>query len=266
MKTYATTKVKPADIISGVETLRDTVSIHRCLDLGPENTISSNTYLEWAQRGYDEDSDYGFSSCISNSKLAVCSTLDKLLIANHLYKVLKKNYPDKIDVLEKIGISIPIVVHDLVIDPRNDLEHKYILPNKSLAKNALGIAKLAVSGISDEFGNTIALNWTALPFFAPLEEEYKEFPGWNSSKFSQSEIKTVLFVDIFDEIPKVLLIDEDIQEIRFANMNDFTLAEAITFAQVLRSAYQAENSKRSFRYVNGSRTKVYKSLKVLGGF
>lgn len=157
-------------------------------------------------------------------------------------------------------------MHDLVIDPRNDLEHRYVLPNKSLAKNALGIAKLAVSGISDDCGNTIALNWTAMASFSALTKEYNEFPGWSNSEISQSNDKTVLFVDVFDEIPKVLLVDEDIQEIRFVNMNDFTVAEAITFAQTLRSAYQAENSKRSFRYINGSRTEVYKSLKVLGGF
>jgi hypothetical protein len=117
-----------------------------------------------------------------------------------------------------------------------------------------------------DFGNTIALNWTAIASFGPLAKEYNEFPGWSNSEISQSEVKTVLFVDVFDKTPKALLIDEDIQEIRFVNLHDFTIAEAITFAQVLRSAYQAENSKRSFRYINGSRAKVYESLKVLGGF
>jgi hypothetical protein len=266
MKTYATMEVKPADIISGVETLRDTVSIHRCLDLCSENTIPSKTYLEWAQRGYDEGSDYGLSSCISNSKLAVCSTLDNLLVANHLGNILKKNYPYKIDVLDEIGISIPSVVHDLIIEPRNGLEHKYMQPDKKLAKDALGVAKLALPGISDDFGSTIALNWTAIASFGPLAKEYNEFPGWSNSEISQSEVKTVLFVDVFDKTPKALLIDEDIQEIRFVNLHDFTIAEAITFAQVLRSAYQTENSKRSFRYINGSRAKVYESLKILGGF
>ena len=62
MKTYTTTEIKPADIISGVETLRDATTIQKCYDFEEKNTVSSDTYLEWAQRGYEDGTDYGLSS------------------------------------------------------------------------------------------------------------------------------------------------------------------------------------------------------------
>lgn len=269
MKTYTTTEIKPADIISGVETLRDATTIQKCYDFEEKNTVSSDTYLEWAQRGYEEGTDYGLSSCISNAKLAVCSKLDKLLILNHLSKILKKTYPHKIDVLEKIGISIPSVVHELIIEPRNDLEHGYALPDQRCARNALGVAKLAISGISDEFGNIVALNWTAIMDIKIAGESPTEFPGWNNKEFPHWGNRTILFVDVFDETPKALLIDEASQEIRFANLDAFSVDEAITFAKMLRSIHQYGKGGPSgvgsstFRQTSCYRAMLYRNLKTL---
>ncbi|SCX89795.1 hypothetical protein SAMN05216420_101264 [Nitrosospira sp. Nl5] len=271
MKTYVTQEVRPKDIMIGVEMLKDTAIIHKCLDFEEKRLISSKTYLEWAQCGYDEASNYGLNSCISNAKLAVCSKLDNLLITNHLGKILKKNYPHKIEVLEKIGISIPPVVHELIIEPRNELEHRYSLPDRKRARNALDVAKLAISGISDEFGRIIALNWTAIMFLGLAVEEATEFPGWNSKEYSRWSAETVLFIDVFNKVPKALLINEASQEIRFASLDRFSTEETITFAQILRSIDQYGKGVPSrlggtFRQGASHRPEIYKHLRNVAGF
>lgn len=266
MKKYTMTQITPLDVISGVETLKDTATIQKWLDFEEEkDVISSNTYLEWAQNGFDEGSDSGLSSCISHAKLAVRSMLDKLLIQNHLNKILGKNYPFKINTLKEIGILIPSVVHKLIIEPRNELEHKYAKPNLELAENALGVARLAVGGISDKFGNIIALNWAAI-MNLKWGETPTEFPGWNNNEFPQSGNTTILFVDVFDETPKALLIDEVSQEIRFAYLDAFSNNEAITFSQVLRSIDQhGKGGRGNYRQMSSYGATIYRNLKTLAG-
>ena len=172
--------------------------------------------------------------------------------------------------LEKIGISIPSVVHELIIEPRNDLEHEYALPDQSRARNALGVAQLAVSGISDEFGNIVALNWSAIMFLiGPDIENPAEFPGWSNKTFPQWGNRTILFVDVFDTTPKALLIDEASQELRFANLDSFSVDEAITFAQMLRSIHQygtggpSDVGNGTFRQTTSYRATLYRNLKTL---
>lgn len=257
------TQITPLDVISGVKTLKDTATIQKWLDFEEEkNIVSSEAYLEWAQNGFDEGSDSGLSSCISNAKLAVCSMLDKLLIQNHLSKSLGKNYPSKINILKDIGISIPSVVHRLIIEPRNELEHKYAKPNLEMAENALGVARLAVEGISDKFGNIVAINWTAIMNLA-WGKTLTEFPGWNDKEFPQYGDTTVLFVDVFDKTPKALLIDEASQEIRFANLDDFSINEAITFSRSLRAIDQQR--KGNYQQTSSSGATIYRNLKTLAG-
>ena len=231
MKKYTMTQIKPVDVISGVETLKDTATIQKWLDFEEEKeVVSSATYLKWAQGWLMiEGSDGGLSSCISHAKQAVCSMLDELSIQNHLSKILGKNYPFKINTLKEIGISIPSVVHKLIIEPRNELEHKYARPNHELAENALGVANLAVEGISDKFGNIVALNWTAIMNLRMVGESLTEFPGWTNNEFPHGGYTTVLFIDVFDETPKALLIDGAYQEIRFANLDEFNINEADSF-------------------------------------
>ncbi|MEO6823537.1 MAG: hypothetical protein ABI167_02200 [Nitrosospira sp.] len=162
MKKYTMTQISPLDVINGVKALKDTATIQKWLDFEEEkDVVSSKAYLEWAQNGLDEGSDSGLSSCISHAKLAVCSILDKLLIQNHLSKMLGKNYPAKINMLKEIGISIPSVVHKLIIEPRNELEHKYAKPNLEMAENALGVARLAIRFANlDAFSNNEAITFS----------------------------------------------------------------------------------------------------------
>jgi hypothetical protein len=262
MKEYVYKKIKPMDMIQRAKTLDNTSIIHKCFDF-EESGITSKTYLEWAQRGYEEGGEYGFNSCISNAKLAVCSKLDNLLILNHLRKLLSHPYPRKIEVLEVIGVQIPSVVYDLIIEPRNDLEHSYVAPSEKTAKHALGVAKLALPGISDEFCGVIALNWIGYSLQTAIVEEPTAFPGWGS--------EPVLFVDIFDKAPKILFIDETKNEISLTNLDTFNKNEAIGFAKLLRSIHQFGKGEPSafggtFRNQFGHLAEKYRKLKSLGNF
>jgi hypothetical protein len=262
-KKYTRKLIKPVDMIQRAKALPNTFIIHKCTDF-EKLEITSETYLEWARQDYKEGGERKLNSCISNAKLAICSKLDNLLTLNHLGKLLSKNYPNKIEVLEQIGVSIPPVVFDLIIDPRNDLEHRYKAPSEKTAKDALGVAALALQGISDESCGIVALNWTKYGLETARFAEPTTFPGWSD--------EIVLFVDVFDcTRQQIMLIDEIKGEIQLANLDTFNKNEAIEFAQLLRSIDKDGKGMPSpfggtFRHQLRFPAERYKKLKSLGNF
>src|ERR1700722_13259932 len=87
--------------------------------------VAAETYLDWAQAGLLEGNANGFDTALTYAKRAACRRIDGFLAYNHLSKFDRKSYPEKCDILRKVGINIPSIVHDLVIDPRNESEHRY---------------------------------------------------------------------------------------------------------------------------------------------
>ena len=221
---FSRNECDPRDIISGASTLVPTKWIHGCCDLDAD-WIRSQTYIDWAQRGLKDDNDYGYSVAISYSKMAICRHIDHFLVENHLSCFLSRKYPEKINVLNKIGIIVPTIVNDFVISERNKLEHDYTIPEKKIAEHALDIAQLAINGISDDRGCVININNATLGYMSLAGPNFKEI-GDN----------VFLFIDVFDPCPQVKLIDPKHDEIRFAKLKYFEDQLAIDLTMLLRTA------------------------------
>src|SRR5690348_2964037 len=84
------------------------------------------TYLEWARRGYHNGDEHGLADAITYAKRAACCRIDRLIHNYHLQRLHRANFPIKIQTLESVGIAVPSVIQELIINPRNELEHDYI--------------------------------------------------------------------------------------------------------------------------------------------
>ena len=72
--------------------------------------------------------DWRLVSTVAYAKRAVCCVIDTLILIHHLEYAKKCNYPVKIDGLTSIGIDVDNIIQELIIDPRNEMEHKYKVP------------------------------------------------------------------------------------------------------------------------------------------
>src|SRR5690349_21903094 len=122
MKALTTSLIPVLDLLDAARTI-PVGEICTCNWL--EDWIPAADFLAWAQQGLAGGGAHGLSDAITYAKRAVASRIDALALFNHLRPILRSSYPRRMEALQEIGIDVPEVVHDLVIDPRNDLEHDY---------------------------------------------------------------------------------------------------------------------------------------------
>src|SRR5438034_4341835 len=76
--------------------------------------------------------------------------MDGFLFHNLLSHFLGKNFKLKAEMLADLRVPGLNLVRDLVIDPRNDIEHEYTLTTEKQARNAVELAELFLAGTEDE--------------------------------------------------------------------------------------------------------------------
>ena len=219
------------------------------------------TYLEWARRGFSDADDYGLANAITYAKRAACCRIDRLIHNYHLQRLHRASFPKKIQTLERIGINIPSVIQELIIDPRNELEHDYVPADAGTARHALDIATLFLTATDsvDSQESIIALNVNMLyghAFNLKNGEERVTFNGW-----SKGATGTMLFMDIFAEPQTAKIVDGEHQEVRYVELAKFTRQEAIELASILRGHYSLQN-----RGSSGASQFFYTEIKRLAGF
>src|SRR5262249_24363469 len=79
-----------------------------------------------------------------------CRQMDGILVHNHLGCFLGKNYKDKAIYLTQLKVPGLPVLRDLVIDPRNDIEHAYQIATEDQARTAYHIAELFLGATDKE--------------------------------------------------------------------------------------------------------------------
>lgn len=123
--------------------------------------VSPEQYLEWAEVSFKGGDERGFVSAVAHAKRAVCRVIDTLILSYHLEYTKRCRYPVKIDGLTSIGIGVDSIVHELIIDPRNELEHEYRVPEPNQAKRAIQVAGLFIAAMRHEFErkSIIAFDW-----------------------------------------------------------------------------------------------------------
>jgi hypothetical protein len=246
-------EIDPAELIDNARNIPAN-DAHRCTDLNAAWT-SADTYLRWAEEDRDEKGDRGFSNCIANVKRAVCQRIDSLLRNNHLYPYFDCKYPEKLKALERLDICAPPeLVHELIIEPRNALEHQYTKPDETVARRALELGPLMLRATQEEadLGAVVALNWS-LSHSRPASGE-----GPDALVFGK---EPMLFIDVFEEPPTAKIVYPSDHEVRFAKFESFSGDEAIELAKHLRRHYKLA-SKTS----TGHGISYYREMKRQGGF
>lgn len=220
--------------------------------------VSPATSGEWAQRGLKEGDAYGLSNAISYAKRSAACRIDVLVRYNHLTRLIRVNYPRKIDGLRQVGLDIPDVVQELVIDPRNELEHEYQVPNDGKARHAVGVSELFLRATELEYqrGSIVAVGWNALDSsgFAHGREfvQFREFSD-----------RPMLFIDVFDNTAAAKIVDPVHREVRWAELQSFNEDQAIRLAQLLRSNYSYSSGSSS---ISGRGPTYYQEMKRQAGF
>ena len=223
------------------------------LDLG---WLAYDVYMTWARRGFEEGDAYGLSNCVVYAKRAVCRRIDALLWSHHLRGFMGSNYPKKIETLGRIGIPIPGIVHELVIDPRNAMEHVYEGPNAASAERALGLADLLLRATQEEDARRpiVALNWGILGGSSSSAEGM-------TVRFRGHGREPMLFIDVFAEPHSVKIVDGANNEVRYTELDSFKPGEAIELARIISRHYSEQSEGES-----GSMAVYYQEMKRQGGF
>jgi hypothetical protein len=241
---------------------RDFLSAASALPASHANTCSLNrhwtkpaTYLEWASRGFGDADDYGLVNAITYAKRAACCRIDRLIHNYHLQRLRRAVFPEKIEALERIGIEIPSVIQELIINPRNELEHDYVPADADTARRALGIATLFLTATDsvDSQESIIALNMN-MQYTNSINhgEERVTFNGWSKG--------AMLFMDIFAEPQTAKIVDGERPELRYVELAKLKRQEAIELASILHDHYSLPN-----RGSSGGSPFFYTELKRLAG-
>lgn len=232
-------ELEPADILSAAATI-PVSDAHTC-NWFQEKWITPQVYLEWARRSLSEGKDdYNLINAVCHAKRTACRIIDHLILSNHLYVFKGKNYPIKITALSQIDISIVPIVHKLVIDPRNQLEHEYERAHQEEAEEAVQIADLFLNASRTELERKpiVALAWNVQVAHSirVRNDEVQESVGFHG--FSDHPM---LFVDVFTEPAEVKIVHPDDQEIYFTLLSSFTEGESIVLAKKLREHYAQQS-------------------------
>ena len=253
MKTLAATLIAPEDLLDAARTM-PLGDIATCAWLS--DWVPATVFLDWARRGLAQADAYGLSNAVTYAKRAAACRIDVLLQYNHLLSFSRSGFPAKITALRQVGLSIPNVVHELVIDPRNAVEHNYQLPGPETARHAVGIAELFVGATDVEYqrSSIVAVGWNVMGSqLLTSEREYVQF-----REFSD---RPMLFIDVFEEPQAAKIVDPKNSEIRSTNLISFSDEQSLTLARLLRSNYARGSLSR-----RGAGRTFFQEMKRQGGF
>ncbi len=234
------TSVSPSDILGGIKTFAKGPGFY-CSSLDEKWTLPED-YIAWAKQGLKQGGDKGLSDAVTYAKRSVCRTIDSLLRRHFMTVFLGRQYPDRIDALVKVGLTVPEIIHDLVIDPRNQIEHDYRIPTLKEAKHAVELAELLLRSLEHDIGvYPPVLVWPelqSLQSYSPAQGHYFEITGFGSHP--------ILFVDLFQDEQSVKIIDIESNEIQSASLSRFQSADSIELAKLLRTQYSHGGYPREF--------------------
>lgn len=239
---WTTTAVEPADILDAAKTIDG--HAHWELSLVPLDWVEADQYLAWAQAGLQNDNPLGWEIGLTYAKRAVCRRIDGLLLNNYFGQYLRSKYPAKIELLKAVGIKIPSLVQNWIIQGRNRVEHDYRLADKAHATDAEEIAGLFLRATADDAARKVAL----IAGGAVMHHYSGQFPGIDTERHNKMGLATdpVIFFDAYAEPMTVKILYPKDMEIRFAPAAAFSSVETIDFAQRMRKYPPSFGLARSF--------------------
>lgn len=227
MRSFDVIHIQPLDLIDAAGTIP--LGRYVTCDWLKEWTPAER-FLDYARNALQMSSDCSLINALSNAKRAVACRIDMLLQYNHLAPFGRANYPRKLSALNDIGVRIPDVVQQLVVTPRNELEHDYRRPSEYLVRHAVDISELLLSATESERqeNSIIAANWSILTeYVSNPERQYVKVRGFEKDS-------TMLFIDVFATPCRAMVVDAKRGEIRTIRLDAFSESESIRLAKLLR--------------------------------
>jgi hypothetical protein len=107
-----------------------------------ESAMTPSAYLEFSITDLSDGSTRGLVNAFGNAKRALHLAIDTLLHQYGLFTHFRKsNFPDKLRLLDSIGI-LPITIMENLNVERNLLEHEYATPPKKRVAEAVDVTRL----------------------------------------------------------------------------------------------------------------------------
>ena len=123
--------------------------------------VEARRYLDWASAALSRGGEDAWDSAAGWAKRAACRRIDGILEHNHLGRFLGENYKQKAEYLAVLDIPGLDLLREMVIDPRNDIEHAYASATDEQARRACEFAKLFLRATEAEASTRAiaALGW-----------------------------------------------------------------------------------------------------------
>jgi hypothetical protein len=221
--------IPPADILTGAQTLP--IGTTRVIFDLTHDWMSCERYLSWAKDCLIQDNDFGWDAAVAYSKRAACRQIDAIVVCNHLGHFLSATYPVKIEMLSEIDVHVPDIIQELIINPRNEIEHGYKVSTREQARHAVQLADLFLKAVSMEAGRKaiVAINWSV-----DMRYEARSTPDEKFERidFSMAHYHaSMLLVDVSNPVHRVLILHPRDEEVLLAPLTDFNRAEAVQLAR-----------------------------------
>ncbi len=236
--------------ISILDAVENTVPAGRWLEIRPTQSWTDGvTYLEWATEALARDNSFGWDAAVVYAKRAACRQIDAFMVSQHMGGFLqRKKYPAKVKILNELGIDIPDVVHDLIIDPRNNIEHAYELASKKQAKHAVQLCKLFLTSASvaeeSQYGMIVSLGMTLNTSFHGSEIPGKERQE-HEFEIPDHHLEQSVLVDYFLPEPRIFVLRPQHGEVLHCPMSDFTIENLQALAGALRQERKQSGESRN---------------------
>ena len=201
----------------------------------------ASAYLAWAKVALARGGEDGWDSAAGWAKRAVCRQMDCIVVHNHLQPFLGKNYKDKAGYLAALKVPGLPVLRDLVIDPRNDIEHAYHLATKEQAETACHVAELFLGATEKEADAPaiVDLGW-AFEFagsFSACPEDVKHAVKVTMRK----DREPFLIVSGYPDSPVVMILYPQDEQASVCPLKDFRSDQVLALNDKLREYVRSES-------------------------
>ena len=223
------TEVEISDVFDAAKTIGG--GTHRIYHNPISDWVPPTDYLQWARRSLNEGDSFGYDAAVCYAKRAVCRYIDGLLAKNYLRRFLRiPSYPDKIDHVRNIGVAIPQIIHELIINPRNEIEHAYQATTAKQATRAVELASLLFESTSTVY--ELAKN-SLVSIGSNIQVHSPKSSGGLPDVTFLSDDPFIIF-DCLPDNPRVMIVDPKNTEVRFVEFNQLPASQAIEFAKLMR--------------------------------
>jgi hypothetical protein len=225
---FKRTATTPDDILNSLNHIETSEMAALSLRGG---ALSPKTFLDWANEGLARECDEGYAAAATNAKKAACARIDELLRERLIHRALTRNvsYPERIRILDQMGITYGEIVHDVVIEPRNLEEHEYARPDRGRSRMATQLAKLFLQATKEDVsGAPVFIGQTLAPLAGPFvlsDADKYEFKGFPPEPFA--------FVNVLTDHVTVNVVFPAHQEITHCRLNALSLKQQMQLPPLL---------------------------------